>query len=112
VVMLAPLAFVFLFSFRIDRMSFAEAQVMFWASALMGVSLASAFLMFAGTSIAQIFLIAAMLFLTMSLWGYTTGRDLSKAGRAATVRWWPVSWTRTIAGSRSPISALPARVCP
>lgn len=81
VVMLAPLAFVFLFSFRIEKMSAATAQALFWVfSALMGLSLASVFLVFTGASIAQTFFIAATMFLTMSLWGYTTGRDLSKAG--------------------------------
>jgi len=81
VVMLAPLAFVFFFSFRIEKMSAASAQAMFWAfSAVMGLSLASVFLVFTGASIAQTFFIAAIMFLTMSLWGYTTGRDLSKVG--------------------------------
>jgi FtsH-binding integral membrane protein len=80
VVMLAPLAFVFFFTFRIERMSAATAQTMFWVfSGVMGLSLASVFLVFTGTSIAQTFFIAAILFLMMSLWGYTTGRDLSKA---------------------------------
>ncbi len=81
VVMLAPLAFVFLFSFRIDKMSAATAQTMFWVfSGLMGLSLASVFLVFTGASIAQTFFVAAIMFLSMSLYGYTTGRDLSKAG--------------------------------
>lgn len=81
VVMLAPLAFVSLFSFRIEKMSAATAQAMFWVfSALMGLSLASVFLVFTGASIAQTFFIAAAMFLSMSLWGYTTGRDLSKVG--------------------------------
>lgn len=81
VVMLAPLAFVFLFSFRIEKMSAATAQTLFWIfSGLMGLSLASVFLVFTGASIAQTFFIAAVMFLSMSLFGYTTGRDLSKAG--------------------------------
>lgn len=81
VVMFAPLAFVFFFSFRIDRMSASSAQTAFWAfSAVMGLSLASVFLVFTGMSIAQTFFIAAAMFTAMSLWGYTTGRDLSRFG--------------------------------
>ncbi|ALH82167.1 hypothetical protein AN936_17930 [Sphingopyxis macrogoltabida] len=81
VVMLAPLAFVFLFSFRIEKMSAATAQTMFWVfSGLMGLSLASVFLVFTGASIAQTFFVTAIMFLSMSLYGYTTGRDLSKVG--------------------------------
>src|SRR5688572_6802921 len=60
VVMLAPLAFVFFFSFRIHAMSAATAQMAFWAfCALMGLSLASVFLVFTGTSIARTFFITA-----------------------------------------------------
>ena len=81
VVMLAPLAFVFLFSFRIEKMSASSAQAAFWAfSGVMGLSLASIFLVFTGMSIAQTFFIAAAMFLSMSLWGYTTGQDLSRFG--------------------------------
>lgn len=80
-VMLAPLAFVFLFSFRMERMSARAAQTAFWAfSALMGLSLASIFLAFTGVSIARTFFIAAILFTGMSLWGYATKRDLSAFG--------------------------------
>jgi FtsH-binding integral membrane protein len=79
VAMLAPLAFVMLFSFRIERMTLASARLAFFAFAgLMGVSMASIFLVFTGTSIAQAFLVAAIMFGGMSLWGYTTGRDLSR----------------------------------
>jgi FtsH-binding integral membrane protein len=81
VVMLAPLAFVFFFSFRIERMSASAAKSAFWAfSGVMGLSLASIFLVFTGMSIAQTFFIAATMFLAMSLWGYTTGQDLSRFG--------------------------------
>ena len=81
VVMFAPLAFVFFFSFRIDRMSAAAAQMAYWAFAtVMGLSLASVFLVFTGMSIAQTFFIAAGMFTAMSLYGYTTGRDLSRFG--------------------------------
>jgi hypothetical protein len=75
----APLAFVLLLSFRIERMSAASLRTAFAAfSAVMGVSLASIFLVFTGTSITRAFFIAATMFLAMSLWGYTTQRDLSK----------------------------------
>jgi FtsH-binding integral membrane protein len=81
VVMLAPLAFVLLFSFRIQTMSAAGAQAMFWAfCAVMGLSLASVFLVFTGTSIARTFFIAATMFGATSLYGYTTKRDLSAMG--------------------------------
>lgn len=79
VAIFAPLAFVLLLSFRLERMSAASLRAAFVAfSALMGVSLASIFLVFTGTSIARTFFIAAATFLAMSLWGYTTRYDLSK----------------------------------
>lgn len=81
VAILAPLAFVMFFSFRIQSMTAAGAQGLYWAfCAVMGVSLASIFLVFTGTSIARTFFIAASMFGAMSLYGYTTKRDLSKFG--------------------------------
>jgi FtsH-binding integral membrane protein len=81
VVMLAPLAFVLLFSFRMASMSASRAQTLFWAfCAVMGLSLASIFLVFTGTSIARTFFIAAAMFGATSLYGYTTKRDLSQFG--------------------------------
>jgi len=81
VFMFAPLAFVFFFSFRIERMSAATAQLAYWAfAAVMGVSMASVFLVFTGVSIAQTFFIAAAMFTAMSLYGYTTKADLSRFG--------------------------------
>ena len=81
VVMLAPLAFVLFFSFRMQSMSAAGAQGMFWAfCAVMGLSMASIFLVFTGTSIARTFFIASAMFGTTSLYGYTTKRDLSQFG--------------------------------
>lgn len=81
VVMLAPLAFVLLFSFRMESMSASGAQTLFWAfCAVMGLSLASIFLVFTGTSIARTFFIAAAMFGATSLYGYTTKRDLSQFG--------------------------------
>ena len=81
VVMLAPLAVVLLLSFRIERMSAGAAQTAFWGyAALMGLSLAGIFLVYTGTSIARVFFIAAATFAAMSLYGYTTRRDLSRFG--------------------------------
>jgi hypothetical protein len=81
VVMLAPLAFVLFFSFRIQSMSASSAQTMFWAfCGVMGLSMASIFLVFTGTSIARTFFIAATMFGATSLYGYTTKRDLSQFG--------------------------------
>jgi FtsH-binding integral membrane protein len=80
-VMLAPLAFVMFLSFRIETVSGATAQALFWAfCAVMGLSLASIFLVFTGASIARAFFGAAAMFAGMSLYGYTTQRDLSKFG--------------------------------
>lgn len=81
VVMLAPLAFVFFFSFKMQTMSAASAQTTFYVfSAVMGLSLASVFLVFTGASIARTFFIAATMFGATSLYGYVTKRDLSKFG--------------------------------
>lgn len=79
VAMLAPLGFVFFLSFRIDRISLGAARATFYGfAAVMGLSLASIFLVFTGTSIAQMFLVAAIMFAGVSLWGYTTHRDLTR----------------------------------
>jgi len=75
----APLGLVLFLSFRIERMTTASARTAFYAfSAVMGISLASIFLVYTGTSIARTFFIAASMFLGMSLWGYTTKRDLTR----------------------------------
>ncbi len=81
VVMLAPLAFVLVMSFGIHKMKASTAQMLFWAFAtVMGLSMASIFLVFTGTSIARVFFITAGTFAGMSLYGYTTKRDLSGMG--------------------------------
>jgi len=81
VVMLAPLGFVFFLGFRIQKMSIGAAQASFWAfAAVMGLSISSIFLVFTGQSIAQIFFITAATFGALSLYGYTTKRDLSAWG--------------------------------
>jgi Integral membrane protein, interacts with FtsH len=81
VVMLAPLAAVLFLGFRIERMSVATAQLTFWFYAiLMGLSLSGIFLVYTGASIARTFFIAAATFGAMSLYGYMTGRDLTRFG--------------------------------
>lgn len=81
VVMLAPLGFVFFLSYRIDKISAGTAQALFWIyAALMGVSLSFIFLVYQGESIAKVFFITAATFGSMSLYGYTTKRDLSGFG--------------------------------
>jgi hypothetical protein len=81
VVMFAPIAAVFLLVARIQTMSLGAAQASFWGFAgLMGLSLAYVFLLFTGVSIASTFLITATMFLGTSLYGYTTGRDLTGVG--------------------------------
>jgi FtsH-binding integral membrane protein len=81
VVMLAPLAFVLFFSFKMESMSASSAQALFWAfCAVMGLSLASIFLVYTGQSIARTFFVAATMFGATSLYGYTTKADLSRFG--------------------------------
>ena len=81
VVMLAPLAFVFFFSFRIHAISASTAQTVFWLfCATMGLSMAAIFLVFTGASIVRTFMITAVMFGAMSLYGYTTKADLSRFG--------------------------------
>jgi hypothetical protein len=81
VALFAPLGLVFWLGFRIQRMSFATAQTVFWGYAgLMGIGLAPVLLLYTGASIAQVFFITAATFGAMSLWGYTTKRDLSGLG--------------------------------
>jgi len=81
VIALSPLAFVLVLSFGINKMSFSTAQLTFWAFAtVMGLSLSSIFLIYTGTSIARVFFITAATFGAMSLYGYTTKRDLTGMG--------------------------------
>ena len=81
VVMLAPLAFVLVLSFGINKLSPVATQVLFWVfAAVMGLSLASIFAVYTGGSIAKVFFISAAMFGGMSIYGYTTKRDLTKIG--------------------------------
>src|ERR1700676_3476724 len=78
---LAPLAMVFVISAGINRLRPATAQMLFWVfSALMGVSLSSIFLVYTHTSIVRVFFITAATFGALSLYGYTTRRDLTGMG--------------------------------
>ncbi|MBA5801287.1 MULTISPECIES: Bax inhibitor-1/YccA family protein [Rhizobium] len=81
VVILAPLALVFFLSFRIHSMTVAAAQTTFAVyAALVGLSLSSIFLIYTGQSVVQTFFVTAASFGALSLYGYTTKRDLSAMG--------------------------------
>ncbi len=81
VVALAPLAFIFMFSFRMDKMSAASARMTFFAfAAVMGASLSTLLIRYTGASVVQVFFITAASFGALSLWGYTTSRSLSGMG--------------------------------
>ncbi|GAC1339784.1 MAG: Bax inhibitor-1/YccA family protein [Beijerinckiaceae bacterium] len=81
VIMLAPLAFVLFFSFRIDKMAASSARNLFLAfAAVMGLSLSTILLLYTGTSVARAFFITAATFGGLSFYGYTTKRDLSPIG--------------------------------
>jgi uncharacterized protein len=80
-VILAPLAFVFFFSFKLETMKASTAQITFWLfAALIGVSMGSIFLVYTSTSIVRVFFITAASFGALSLYGYTTQKDLSGFG--------------------------------
>lgn len=82
VVMLGPLAFVFIFSMMLHKMSASAARMGLYAfSAMMGLSISSIFVRYTGMSIAQAFFATAAGFAALSTWGYTTKRDLSAMGR-------------------------------
>ena len=81
IVMLAPLGIVFYMSFGINKMSAGKAQTTFWVfAALMGLSLSSILLIYTGLSVTRVFFITSMTFGAMSIYGYTTKRDLTKMG--------------------------------
>ena len=80
-IIFAPLGFVFAMSFGFNRMSTATLNLMFWAFAtVMGLSMSTIFMVFTGVSIAQTFFAVTAAFLGLSLWGYTTKKDLSGFG--------------------------------
>ena len=80
-VMLAPLAVIFYMSFGINKMSTGKAQTVFWIfTILMGLSLSWVLIVFTGVSVARVFFITSATFGAMSIYGYTTKRDLTKLG--------------------------------
>jgi FtsH-binding integral membrane protein len=80
-IIFAPLAFVFGMSFGVNRMQTGTLQALFWGFAVaMGLSMSTIFLVYTGTSIAQTFFAVSAAFLGLSLYGYTTKKDLSGFG--------------------------------
>jgi FtsH-binding integral membrane protein len=79
--MFAPLAFVLVLSFGVNRLSKTAVQALYWAfCVVMGASLSSIFFLYAHSSIASVFFVTAAMFAGMSIWGYTTRSDLSRFG--------------------------------
>jgi FtsH-binding integral membrane protein len=81
IIMFSPLAFVMVLSFGINRLSTGTAQLLFWAFAgIMGLSMSTIFLVYTGSSIASTFFATAVAFLSLSIYGYTTKRNLQAFG--------------------------------
>jgi FtsH-binding integral membrane protein len=81
IITLSPLGFVFAMSFGVNRMSTSTLRLLFWAFAtVMGLSMSTLFLAYTGVSIAQTFFATAAAYVALSLYGYTTKRDLSGIG--------------------------------
>jgi uncharacterized protein len=81
VIILAPLAFILVMNFGINKLSTGALQACFWGFAtVMGLSMSTIFLVYTGTSIAQTFFATAAAFAGLSLYGYTTKKDLSGMG--------------------------------
>jgi FtsH-binding integral membrane protein len=81
VVMFAPLGFALMFGFRIQQMRAATAEILYWAfAAVMGLSISYIFVLYTHASVARVFFITAGTFAGMSLYGYTTKRDLTSMG--------------------------------
>ena len=81
VIMFSPLAFILVLSFGVHKLSTATTQLVFWAfAAVMGLSMSTIFLVYTGPSIAITFFATASAFLALSLYGYTTKKDLSGFG--------------------------------
>jgi FtsH-binding integral membrane protein len=79
--MIAPIGFVMVLTFGVNRLSRSAAQTLYWVfCAVMGASLANIFLVYTQNSIASTFMITAGTFAAMSIWGYTTRSDLSRMG--------------------------------
>ena len=81
IIMLAPLGFIIALNMGIARMKESTVQVLFWAfAAVMGLSLSSIFIQYTGESVARVFFISAGAFGALSLYGYTTKKDLTGWG--------------------------------
>ena len=81
IAMFAPLGFVLVLSFGVNKLSTRAVQGLYWAFCVaMGASLSSIFLTYTGGSVARVFFISSATFASMSLWGYTTKTDLSRMG--------------------------------
>jgi FtsH-binding integral membrane protein len=81
IAMFAPLAFVLVLNFGVQRMSATTVQAIFWAyAAAMGASLTNIFLIYTGESVVRVFFITSGTFAAMSIWGYVTRTDLTKMG--------------------------------
>ncbi|MDA9573702.1 Bax inhibitor-1/YccA family protein [Rickettsiales bacterium] len=81
VVMLAPLGFVFFFSYKLNSISAQKAKTYLWIyAALMGLSLSTIFIAYTAASVTRVFFITASVFGAMSLYGYTTKKDLTSMG--------------------------------
>jgi FtsH-binding integral membrane protein len=89
--MFAPLAFVLVLSFGVNRMSRSTVQALYWTFCIaMGASLTSIFLVYAHDSIARVFFISSAMFAGMSIWGYTTKSDLSRMGSFLIMGLWGI----------------------
>ena len=89
--MFAPLAFVLVLSFGVNRMSRGTVQALYWAFCVaMGASLTSIFLLYADASIARTFFVAAGMFAGMSIWGYTTKANLARMGSFLIMGLWGI----------------------
>ncbi|MBE6452467.1 MAG: Bax inhibitor-1/YccA family protein [Alphaproteobacteria bacterium] len=94
---IAPLIMVFAFNWVVSRGSSSQAQLFFWAfSAVMGFSLAPTLLVYTGASVARVFLVTAGTFGAMSLYGYTTKRDLTALGSFLIMGLWGVIITMIV----------------
>ncbi len=91
VALIAPLVMVFMFNSAVQRGSASKVQTMFWLfSAVMGASIAPVMLLYTGASVFRVFLITAATFGTMSLYGYTTKKDLTSIGSFMIMGLWGV----------------------
>lgn len=81
IAMLAPFGLIFYMSIKMEKLSAARMQTLYWAfCGLMGISMATIFMIYTGASVARAFFITAATFGAMSMWGYTTKKDLTNFG--------------------------------